>query len=99
MKTLNKYPNIFRYIDEYGYATYGSVVLGIGDIVWLSKDIIHNGFVLTYGIIALLFLVGNVILVLGLHEHHKHIKESKANRRELKKVKHDDLKNESTMNI
>ncbi|CAB4212649.1 hypothetical protein UFOVP1437_50 [uncultured Caudovirales phage] len=57
--------------DEFDAATVGSVILGVGDIVWLSKDVIHNGFGTAYGVIALLFLVGNILLVVGLRQHHE----------------------------
>ena len=66
--------------DEFDSATIGSVILGVGDIVWLTKDILHNGIGLAYTSIALLFLVGNVLLVIGLHQHHVKTNTVKVNK-------------------
>jgi len=71
--------------DEFDAATVGSVILGIGDIVWLGKDVIHNGFGTTYGIIAMLFLVGNILLIVGLRQHHETAREVKAKKKIIKK--------------
>lgn len=70
--------------DEFDSATVGSVILGIGDIVWLSHDIAKNGFTTVYFVIAMLFLIGNVMLVIGIRQHHTNIKR-KADKRKYKR--------------
>ena len=73
------------FYDEFDAATVGSVILGIGDIVWLSKAILLNGFGNTYSIIAILFLVGNALLIIGLRQHHERAKDVKAKKKIVKK--------------
>lgn len=72
-------------VDEFDSATIGSIILGIGDIVWLSYDVMKNGFGNTYMFIALLFLIGNVLLVVGLRQHHSHLHQVRAARKAAKK--------------
>jgi hypothetical protein len=74
-------------ITDYDYASIGSLILGAGDVIWLTKDILHNGYVTTYGIIATSFLLGNLLLVYGLHIHHKRAMFHRARRREEAKQK------------
>mgnify|MGYP003402293683 CR=1 FL=1 len=81
--------------DEFDAATVGSVILGIGDIIWLSKDILHNGFGTTYGIIAFIFLLGNVLLVVGLRQHHERANTIKNKKKESKKVNLKHVHNEA----
>jgi hypothetical protein len=72
-------------VDEFDSATIGSIILGIGDIVWLSHDIMKNGMTHAYVIIALLFLVGNILLIVGLRQHHSHLHQVRAARKAAKK--------------
>lgn len=71
--------------NDFDYATIGSLVLGLGDITWLVKDVAHNGFGAVYGSIALLFLIGNIMTVWGLHIHHKRAMYHR-NRRRLERL-------------
>jgi len=69
--------------DEFDSATFGSIILGIGDIAWLTFDVMKNGFNPVYAFIMLTFFIGNVLLVIGLHQHHvksKNVKVNKAKR-------------------
>ncbi len=77
-------------IDEFDSATYGSLVLGLGDVIWLSKDILHNGFNAVYLIIAILFLIGNITIVVGLRQHSLHIAGFK-NRKNINKERIEEL--------
>lgn len=67
-------------MDDFDSATAGSVILGIGDFVWLSHDIIVNGINGSYVIIGLLFLVGNIVLMVGLKQHHNRALRNRARR-------------------
>ncbi len=80
MRYINKMIRKLNKIDDFDYATIGSVVLGIGDITWLIHDILKNGFIGNYVVIALMFLIGNIILIVGFQIHSKNIKELKAKR-------------------
>ena len=57
-------------IDDFDYATYSSILLGIGDILWLAHDIASRGFNGHYAVIGAVFLMGNLGLVIGLRKHH-----------------------------
>jgi len=65
-------------IDDFNSATYGSLILGVADIIWLTKDILHNGSSNIYSLIALLFLIGNTVLMIGLYQHSKHLRALKS---------------------
>lgn len=56
-------------LDDFDSATIASVILGIGDITWLTHDIMRNGFSWMYFIIGMLFLIGNIGLAIGLYQH------------------------------
>lgn len=66
--------------DAFDSATVGSAILGIGDVLWLSHDIYNNGVQGLYVLIAALFILGNVLLVVGLRQHHMRGKTNKARR-------------------
>ena len=84
MNILNN--KLFSYdnsrLNDFDYATIGNLILGIGDITWLTRDILHNGFLTVYAVIALLFLLGNVMTVYGLHIHHKRAMFHRRRRRQ-----------------
>lgn len=58
-------------MNDFDYATIGSLVVGAADAIWIAHDIIANGFGTAYGFIALFLLMGNLMAVYGLHIHHK----------------------------
>lgn len=90
MNILNNLSKLGTF-DDYDSATIGSVILGIGDIVWLSYDVVKNGFTTPYMVIALLFLIGNILLIVGLSQHHAHIKSINASRKQRKADKEDSI--------
>lgn len=55
--------------DDFDVATLASIVLGLGDLMWLAHDIHRNGFSTMYTIIGFTFLMGNVFLALALRQH------------------------------
>ncbi len=66
-----------RSIDDFDYATYSSILLGIGDVLWLTHDIMRNGMNGDYMVIGTIFLLGNLGLVIGLRKHHKVVRRVK----------------------
>ncbi len=64
-------------IDDFDYATYSSLLLGLGDILWLAHDISTRGMNLSYVIIGTIFMLGNIGLAVGLKKHHKIVKKVK----------------------
>lgn len=60
--------------DDFDYATYSSMLLGVGDVLWLAHDIMTRGIHFNYIVIGLLFLIGNLGLAVGLRKHHKRLR-------------------------
>lgn len=57
--------------DHFDYAVVASILITLGDIVWLTHDIVLNGFSYTYLMIGIIFTLGNIGLYLSLKKHHK----------------------------
>ncbi len=89
---LDKFKKFIK-VDDFDTATIGSVVLGIADIIWLSHDITKNGTADVYNIIGFMFLLGNILLVIGFRQHHIQLAAAKARRLDRKECK-DELADE-----
>jgi hypothetical protein len=57
--------------DHFDYSVVAGILITLGDMLWLSHDIVLNGFSFTYLTIGIIFLVGNLGLYLSLRKHHK----------------------------
>lgn len=67
-----------KILDDFNISCYASVVLGSADIIWIIRDISHNGFDGVYAVIATLFLIGNIGLALGLRSHYNKLNRLKC---------------------
>lgn len=67
-------------LNDFDFATIGALLVGLGDIVWLTQDIVINGFVGAHSIIVFMFFLGNVMVAYGLHIHHKRAMSHRARR-------------------
>jgi Flp pilus assembly protein protease CpaA len=85
MNALTRLKNkLFKYnpkrLNDFDYATIGASLLGIGDVIWLTHDILKNGWGGAYELIVFMFFIGNVMIVWGLHLHHKRAMYHRARR-------------------
>ena len=69
-------------LNDFDYATMGSLVVGVADVVWLTHDILANGFGSAYSVVGTLLLIGNIMAVYGLHIHHKRAMHHRLRRRQ-----------------
>ncbi len=65
---------------DIGIGAVSSMILGLGDIIWVAHDICANGFNLSYLIIGILFLIGYCGLAYSLHSHHRDLVAHAARR-------------------
>lgn len=78
-------------MNDFDYATIGSLVVGVADVIWLGHDIIANGLGTAYSFVALFLLMGNMMAAYGLHIHHKRAMFHRARRRQLRQDKEDKI--------
>lgn len=59
------------FLSNFELACEWGILTVIGDIVWLTHDILANGMSLWYAFIGMTFILGIVGLVYVLYRHHK----------------------------
>lgn len=73
-RNLMKFPKILQ--TDIGMGTIASIFILAADSVWLTHDILVNGFSFTYLFIFIMFNIGYGLLSYSLFIHHKHINKA-----------------------
>lgn len=73
-RNLAKFPKVLQ--TAIGMGTIASILILLADSVWLTHDIITNGFSFTYLFIFIIFNIGYGLLSYSLFIHHKAINKA-----------------------